>query len=257
MSILVVEVLYEGLLFGADRNITQTFPNGLTTQKSRQPKVLIWPNEKYLFGFVGAAQIAGKPMHEWLDTLTEDFKCKTSLKDIVNELKSKVQIQRIKDEGNNPPEPLIIHIGGFERKDGYWVPQVWYIRNALKYGLFGYLDIRKEFDSADAFHEKFVDVHPSEIRKVLKVKAKQFNPFWFHQGIDLPTFNILGESIKSSFRLLCERHPDHDIPATLEEWEKHIRMQILMYGAYYEAFHSKGKQYVGGGADVISLPWPD
>jgi hypothetical protein len=257
MSILVVEVLSEGLIFGADRNITQTYPNGSTTQKSKHPKVLKWPNENYLFGFVGAAQIGAKPMHEWLDTLTEEFKSKTSLNDIVNELKSRVQIQRIKDEGNCPPQPLIIHIGGFQRKDSYWVPQVWYIRNAPKHGLFGYLDLRKEFDCADAFHEKFADCHPSEIRKVLKVQAKQFDPFWLHQGIDLLTFNVLGDSIKSSFRLLCERHPDHDIPTTLEEWSKHVRMQILMYGAYYEAFHGKGKQYVGGGADVISLRWPD
>jgi len=96
MSILVVEFLSEGLIFGADRNITLTYPNGSTTQKSQHPKVLKWPNENYLFGFVGAAQIAGIPMHEWLATLTKEFKSKPSLSDIVNEFKSKVQIQRMK-----------------------------------------------------------------------------------------------------------------------------------------------------------------
>jgi hypothetical protein len=89
------------------------------------------------------------------------------------------------------------------------------------------------------------------------VNAKQFKPFWFHQGIDLFTFNVLEESIKSSFRLLCEKHPHHDIPTTLEEWSKHVRMQVLMYAAYYEAFKSSDQQYVGGGADVMSLPWPE
>lgn len=257
MSILVVEVLSEGLIFGADRNITHTYPNGSKAQESEQPKVLKWPNENYLFGFVGAAQISGMPIHEWLVTLTQEFESKTSLEDIVNELKNKVQIQRNKDEGNNPARPLIIHIGGFEQKDGYWIPQVWYIRNVYKLGLFGYLDFRKEFDCADAFNEEFKNIHPSEIRKVLKVNAKQFKPFWFHQGIDLLTFNVLEESIKSSFRLLCEKHPDHDIPTTLEEWSKHVQMQVLMYGAYYEAFHSSEQQYVGGGADVMSLPWPE
>ncbi len=34
-------------------------------------------------------------------------------------------------------------------------------------------------------------------------------------------------------------------------------LKILMYGTYYEAFNSMDEQYVGGGADVISLSWPD
>ncbi len=257
MSILVVEVLSEGLIFGADRNITSTYLNGSTSQKCKRPKVLKWPNENYLFGFVGAAEIGGKPMHEWLATLTEEFKSKKSMNDIANDLNGKVQKQRIQDEKNSPTQPLIIHVGGFEKKDNFWVPQVWHIRNVHKLGRFGYLDIRKEFSCDDQFWEHFKSVHPSEIRKVLKVRAKQFNPFWFHQGIDLLTFNVFEETIKLSFRLLCEKHPDHDIPTTLEEWSKHVRMQILMYGAYYEAFHSKNRQYVGGGVDILSLPWPD
>ena len=256
MSILVVEFLSEGLLFCADRNITATYSNGITTQKSQQPKVLRWPTDKYLFGFVGAADIAGLPMHQWLATLTAEFKLKSSLQEIAHDLKNRVESQRGQDEGDKPAQPLIIHLGGFEKRDDCWVPYVWYIRNVYAHGRFGYLDCRKEFDSAEAFWPSFEDVHPSEIRKVLKVLAKQFKPFWFHQGIDLFTFNVLQQSIKSSFRLLCERHPDHDIPSSLEEWAKHIRMQVLMYGAYYEAFHSEGQQYVGGGADVLYTLWP-
>lgn len=256
MSILVVEALSEGLIFGADRNITLTYPNGSTSQKCRRPKVLKWPDKNHLFGFVGAAEIGKKPIHEWLATLTEEFTSKKSLKDIANDLNREVQKQRIQDEKDGPTQPLIIHIGGFEKKDNYWIPQVWHIRNVYKLGQFGYLDFRKEFYFDDQFGEHFKDVHPSEIRKVLKVKAKQLKPFWFHQGIDLFTFNVLQEAIKSSFKLLCEKHPDHDIPTTLKEWTKHVRMQVLMYGAYYKAFHKKGRQYVGGGADIVSLPWP-
>jgi hypothetical protein len=254
MSILVVEVLSEGLIFGADRNITSTYPDGRTSQEDRRPKVLKWPDKNHLFGFVGVAEIGGKPMHEWLETLTEEFKTKTSLKEISNHLNTKVQEQLSK---GSKTSPLIIHIGGFEKKDGYWIPQVWFVRNVYGVGHFGYLDFRNEFSCGDAFIEHFKDIHPSEIRKVLKVKAKKLQPFWFHQGIDLFTFNVLQDAIKSSFKLLCENHPEHDIPRTLDEWSKHVRMQVLMYGAYYEAFHEKGKQYVGGGVDIVSLPWPD
>ena len=101
------------------------------------------------------------------------------------------------------------------------------------------------------------DIDASEIRRYLKVLAKQFRPFWFHQGLDLFTFNVLQGAVKSAFRLLCEQHPNHDIPITLHEWEKHVRMQVLMYGAYFEAFRSEGEQFVGGGVDVVSTPWPE
>lgn len=257
MSILVVEVLSEGLLFGSDRNITTTYAGRFTTQETQQPKVLRWPNDNYLFGFVGVSTVGGLPMHEWLDTLTKEFESKSLLEEIARDLNQRVQLQRSQDEGKGPPEPLIIHLGGFERKEHYWVPQVWHIRNVYGLGRFGYLDFRKEFYFDDQFRTYFQDVHPSEIRKVLKVQAKQFKPFWFHQGIDLFTFNVLQASIKSSFKLLCEQHPDHDIPTSLDEWAKHVRMQILMYGAYYEAFHSEGERYVGGGADVLYVPWPE
>ena len=82
-------------------------------------------------------------------------------------LKEKVQAQRIIDEGKTPAQPLIIHIGGFERKGNYQVPYVFHIRNVYKVGHFGYLDIRKEFDCRDQFWPQFEETHPSEIRRLL------------------------------------------------------------------------------------------
>ena len=257
MSILVVEVPSEGLIFGADRNLTTTHADGTTAQDTQWPKVFKWPKDDILFGFVGAATVGGLPIEEWLNTQTKEFETKKSLEEIARELQKKVQDQRAKDEGAKPPIPMIIHIGGFEKKNERYVPYVWHIGNTYKLGRFGYLDFRKEFFCSEQFWEHFKEVDRAEIRKVLKVLAKQFNPFWFHQGIDLFTFNVLESAIKSSFRLLCEQHPNHDIPTTLEGWAKHVRMQVLMYGAYYEAFHPEGERYVGGGVDVIFTPWPD
>jgi len=126
-------------------------------------------------------------------------------------------------------------------------------------GRFGYLDIGHEFRCTEVFRSNDLvkDIDASEIRRSLKVLAKQFQPFWFHQGLDLLTFNVLQGAVKSAFGLLCQQHPNHDIPITLHEWEKHVRMQVLMYGAYFEAFRSEGEQFVGGGADVVSTPWPE
>jgi hypothetical protein len=197
MSILVIEALYEGLIFGADKNITTQYDDGTTAQETTSPKVLMWPHEKCLFGFVGAARMGGVPMIEWLATIRDDFRGTDSLEAIAEALHRRVQRQRDEDDAHKSPEPLIIHIGGFERKNGFWIPLVWVIRNTHKMGRFDYLDITHEFCCTEVFwaNNLVKDTDASEIRRFLKVLAKQFQPFWFHQGLDLFTFNVLqGES---------------------------------------------------------------
>jgi hypothetical protein len=39
-------------------------------------------------------------------------------------------------------------------------------------------------------------------------------------------------------------------------WAKHLRMAVLGYSAYFGAFYASFEQYVGGGADVVAVPWP-
>lgn len=258
MSVLVVEVLSEGIIFGADRNVTTEYGNGTTRQDEARPKVMKWPTNEFLFGSVGVATVGGLPINEWLIAQKDDFEAIGSLEGIAQELHKRVQEQRAEDEGGKSAEGLIIHVGGFEKKNEFWLPYVWHISNCYKLGQFGYLpDFRKEFICSEAFWKVAEKIDPLEIRSYLRVLEKQFTPVWFHQGIDLSTFNALESAIRSSFKLLCERHPNHDIPNTIEGWAKHIKMQILMYGAYFEAFHPEGERYVGGGADVIFAPWPD
>jgi hypothetical protein len=35
-----------------------------------------------------------------------------------------------------------------------------------------------------------------------------------------------------------------------------LRMAVLGYSAYFGAFYASFNQIVGGGADVVSVPWP-
>jgi len=84
----------------------------------------------------------------------------------------------------------------------------------------------------------------------------QNNPFWFHQGYDLVTFNMIDATLKEAFKYLFASHPNHSLPETLEDWEKHLKMTILTYGSYFQAFNSPNAQLVGG-ADVVSLKWPE
>lgn len=264
MSILVVQVLPQGIIFGADRNITETRVTSDASGKSvtivrgqsQRPKVLRWPNRKALVGYVGAATIGGIPTDEWLYEYIGDHLEFSDFEALAHDLTESVQKQRAIDEGQRAPEALIIHLAGFEERDSQQVPVVWYIRNPHEREDGNYVDIRKEFLCTEEFWCYFSEVPASQIREHLEQLASQNRPFWFHQGLDLGTFNTLEMFLRGAFALLCEAHPAHSFPQTLREWQRHLKMAILTYGAYYEAFRGAGEQYVGGGADAVRLDWP-
>lgn len=257
MSILIVEVVSEGILMAADRNITHTAEGGATSQPEAQDKVVRWPREDVVLGYVGAASLGGMSVPEWLEARRADFSQTATLEEVARNLASQIERQRATDRGSGTTQPMIVHLAGFESVRGHWIPAIWHIRNTHKLGAYGYLDVRKTYEVSEAFQTQFAEVDPSEVRDRLRVLAKQFTPFWIHQGIDLATFNALGGAVRNSFKLLCEQHPKHDIPHTLSEWSKHAKMQVLMYSAYFDAFNDPGGQFVGGGADVLALDWPE
>ena len=69
MSILLVEVVPEGILFVADRNVTafQTVGGRIESRgQSQRRKVLRWPDRTAIVGYVGEAEIGGVPTDDWL-----------------------------------------------------------------------------------------------------------------------------------------------------------------------------------------------
>jgi hypothetical protein len=265
MSILVVEVLPHGIIFGADRNVTTRTARSdargrfieVIYGQSQRPKVLRWPNRKALVGYVGVATVAGMPTDEWLYEYIGENLDFPSLEELAHDLSDRIQKQRSIDEGQRGPEPLVLHLAGFEERLAQQVPAVWYIRNPHRLEDGRYTDIRKEFLCTEEFWRNLPRTSPSEIKDILDKRARRFQPFWFHQGLDLGTFNTLEIVLRKAFEVLCQSHPDHSFPSTLGEWEQHLKMAILTYGAYYQAFKGPGEQYVGGGADTVSLTWPE
>jgi len=262
MSILLVEVVSEGIIFGADRNVTHSKPRQGKQRpieirgQSQRPKVLRWPRRKALIGYVGAAQIGGIPTDEWLYDFIGDHLTFSNFADLSESLRASVEKQRSIDERGSEARPLIIHLGGFEKRDGVNVPVIWYIRNTYSVGEDLYGGVRKEFEHSEEFWRYFPDSSPREIRANLGKLASEYNPFWFHQGFDLGTFNLIERFLKVAFKVLCDNHPDHSLPSTVREWERQVRMSILTYGAYFQAFKEPGEQYVGGGADTVCIDWP-
>ena len=268
MSVMIVQILPQGIILAADRNITSMRLGAgvggsqiiVVLGQSQRPKVLRWPNRKALIGYVGAARIGDIPSDEWLYDHIGNHLDISNFEQLANDLTNSVQRQRSLDEGNNEPEHLIIHLAGFEQREGHMVPVVYYIRNhhaviENKPGEY-YTDIRKEFICTEEFWGYFSGVSPEHIRRQLEERVNNNQPFWFHQGYDLSIFNTLDVFLQGAFTLLHQVHPAHPSPQTLSEWEQYLKMSILTYGAYFQAFKGPGEQYVGGGADTVSLKWP-
>lgn len=262
MSILLVEVIPQGMIFGADRNIswsTQEIKNGQIiiqnlghTQRS---KVLRWPGQKALVGYAGVAQIGGVPTDEWIyDFIGRNINF-DRFEDLAEKLRSEIENQRKIDEGLDKPNALLVHFGGFEKREGVSVPIIYFIRNTYAFKDGEYADFRKEFQKSEEFWNYF-KVPPKDIKSCLDELASDFNPFWFHQGFDLGTFNTLEGFLKFAFKNLCSSNKSHTIPQNLSDWVSQVKMSILTYGSYFQAYKGPSEQFVGGGVDVVSIPWP-
>ena len=262
MSLLIVEILPQGVVFAADRFVTVTTVGvganrGLCYRgQDSGCKILKWPHGRALVGAVGNCSIDGGSLYDWLYDFIGDHVNFKRPDDVAYDLRDRLQrtLGRL-----DPPDGTIVEFATFAEHAGITVPEMWHITN-----IHGINAITGEYDPpTDTFlaSEEILGHHlnqipPAELRALLERRAAIYDPYWFHQTIDLAVFNTLEQGVKAAFKLLHEAgrliHPQ-----TLEDWEKHARMWVLMFGAYFEAFGQPGERYVGGGADALSIPWPD
>jgi hypothetical protein len=260
---MVVQLVGEGLLIGADRNVTTHVRAKGTVRvgQTRRPKVLKWPNRGVLVGYVGLAEIGTQATDEWLYGFIGRH-LEDGLETLAHALKYELEsaIPRLSEA-----QPLIIHLGGFESEsqDDDWRPVVWFIRNTrtLNTQTGMYEDTCDDFVVSEEMSQPiyFGEQSGKEVRARAAELARQWRPFWFHQGYDLGTFNLLDNVMRQAMRAIVETHPGRprQFPSTLGDWANHLRMAIGTYGAYFEAFHEPFEQYVGGGADVVWAAWPE
>jgi hypothetical protein len=265
VSIMVVQLVAEGILFATDRNITTTLSGADTTMigQSQRPKVLKWPNREVIVGFVGLGKLEDKPTDLWLyDFIGAHLDESESLCELALALEDRLEFAFRNEDPDDVPE-LIIHLGAFVERDGEWVPEVWFIRNPHAMNEAGeYTDVSLDFDATEelATPARFAGMSGNEIRERVRAMADRNQPFWFHQGYDLGTFNILEGAARAGLSAIIDHHKHawrlHRKPTTIEEWARHVRMSVLVYGAYFGAFYEPYEQYVGGGADVVWAEWP-
>jgi hypothetical protein len=71
--------------------------------------------------------------------------------------------------------------------------------------------------------------------------------FSFRQGYDLAAFGTIEEKLREAMTTLIYGHPtqQHPVPMDLDEWAKHVRFAVQVYGTYFKAFYPPFEQYVG------------
>ena len=251
-------MLADGFVFAADKNVTITkldgHGNGVSTVQDLGSKILRWPRRKALVGYVGCAQVGGQTMYDWLYDFMGEHIAFTEPAAVANDMRDRLQ----RELGGPGATRSIVEFATFARKEGHVVPEFWHITNVHGLLATGYQPASDTFIAAEQLlgvHLKNEQISPANIRDYLRSCASQFRPFWFHQGFGLPVFNTVSEAARQAFVLL-QQSGQLSPPQTLDDWERHARMWVLNYGAYFEAFGAPGEKYVGGGADVLSIPWP-
>jgi hypothetical protein len=261
MSIFVGEVYPQGIVFAADKNLTYPFVDSTGTAvgsaQDLGSKVIRWPKSKALLGYVGCAVVGNKSMYDWLHDFMGDHIGFHDPSSVAHDLRD-----RLFRELGGTTDATIVQFAAFASRDGYIVPEFWHVTNVpgLKADGSGYLPALENFVSS----ERLLGVHlpeegvtaPAQVRQHLRKRAEMFAPFWFHQGLELRIFNTICEAARQAFYALQEAKLI-ERPNTLAEWARYVRFWILTYGAYFDAFGGPGERYVGGGADVISIPWPE
>jgi hypothetical protein len=258
VSIIVFQLVPQGMVFGADRNVT-TRKGGVVVHmgQSQRPKVLKWPNRDVALHYVGQASVDAsiddQPMDLWLYDflgrhLDDDLaSIAAALCDNLNQAREEKRIYR----------EVLIHLGAFEKHCDDWRPQVWFIHNTEgmdeRSGVYHLGDVFTADEQIDR-HVYFGGKPTSAIREHVDTKL-----FQFRQGSDLGSFGVVDEAVRAAIDVIQTRHPESPLPdpTTLKHWEDRIRFSILTYGAFFGAFYEPYEQFVGGGVDTVALPWPD
>jgi len=265
MSVLVVNIIPEGIILGADRLLRWGPDLENRFGFAEGFKILRWPNRRALVGFVGMADLGRRSERnstfEWLTDFIGSHHDFDTLESLAAVLCNDIQTQFDNDGwSGDDGDLLVLELAGFgATAEGQRIPEVWHIANA--HGIDTTTGTYTNIDSNFGFSEEFLQHIPLEGRTTIReVLAAQ--PFWIHQTGDFALFNDLCGRLDQFFdrRLEIAGIVPTELNAQYDrllDFESRVRMKVLSYGAFNDAFETPVTRTVGGGADVLMLEWPD
>ncbi|HIA54815.1 MAG TPA: hypothetical protein EYN91_22475 [Candidatus Melainabacteria bacterium] len=253
MSAILIRIFASGIVFGADKNVTvdDVCDGSVTTAKICKSK-----DGKILIGNIGAAKLGGAWALEEIKEIVDSHQG-SPLSTIAKEVRSGVYHQRLEDDKNKKITPQIVNIAGYEERDNVLVPECWYISNCYELDKDAvYRDYREEFGCSDEVRIKTEEkgIKASVLReRLLGVSGGGY--IGFQHSIDLAKFNDLIHFSKTAIENLPKSDPEF-IPVTLEDQAKFVDLSLQMFSSYFKTYYPANQQFVGGGIDIGTLPWP-
>jgi hypothetical protein len=267
MSILISTYWRDGIVFSADRNATVVYERGAVVAQHVEvgsvTKVLSWPHQRALVGFIGLGVLAGLRMDEWMRQFISANRDFDSIDRLAEDLRGMLQADFDKD---HPPGTdvrragAIVHLGGYKSKDDIIVPVAYIITNIgglLPEGV--YPDATRQFTVADqlpAVMEKWKGAYPSGVRDKIAAIEDRGDFLWWNNGYMYPAFNAFKGSLWDTLERLRQ---EAMLPSTVTMKDRvaFCEMAVRVFGLFFEHHFLPPARAVGGGADTAWIPWPD
>ena len=269
MSILLSAYYPEGIVFVADKNATIVYSGSAGPSRHVEPtatKVLAWPRNRAIVGYVGLGTLAGLTLDEWMRQFIAKFREFDSIEELAKRLRDLVQSDFDQDypPGSNITTALlVIHLGGFAQLEGTHVPVMYHVWNhgTIDPRTGNYPPGEPQFQLADAFHDSFMTWpephdYPLRVRSRLQNQIDEARFTWFQNGANLGAFYIFTSFVWRSLHEIRDAgfaaHPEG-----LASRVAFCKMAVEVFGSYFTHHYLPADRVVGGGVDAVYLPWPD
>ena len=269
MSILLSAYYPEGIVFVADKNATISHIPSMGSKRyveATATKVLSWPRQKAIIGFVGLGMLAGLPLYEWMRVFIASTRNFKDIAKLAYKLKDAIQqdFQIDYPDGTDISDcQLIIHLGGFIKKQGVHVPVMFHIWNhaGIDTKTGRYPPGERRFNISEDVKGSFEtwpnpDDYPKRVRNRLQNMIDERRYFWFNNGAYIGAFNVFKDFIWQALQLI----QDAGFAKRYKEIGARVafcKMAVEVFGAYFTHHYFPEDRLVGGGIDVAYIPWPE
>lgn len=266
MSILLSAYYPEGIVFVADKNATITHvPSGKKHVEPTATKVLAWPFQNAIVGFVGLGRLSGGlTMDEWMQIFIAETREFDKIDKVAYKLRDRIQEDFDKDylaSSDIRKNHLVIHFGGFAKRDGVQTPVMYHIFNHGEIDpQLGYPPAERNFKISEDISRDFcsqlkLDDYPDSVRSWLENMIKSGRYKWYNNGANLAAFNTFKDVIWHSLRALQDAGfaPQS---SGLNQRVAFCRMAVEVFGSFFTNYYLPEERAVGGGVDAVYIPWP-
>lgn len=266
MSVLLSAYYPEGIVFAADKNATITYiPSGTKQVEPTATKVLSWPFQRAIVGFVGLGRLAGGlAMDEWMRIFIAETRELKDIDAVAYKLRERIQEDFDRDYSQSTDtrdKHLVIHLGGFAARGGIQTPVMYHIWNHGDiHPMTGYPPADRTFTISEDIERDFKaqtksNNYPAGVRDWLKNKIETGEYHWYNNGANLAAFNTFKHVIWRSLKTL-QGVGFAPSSAGLDEGISFCKMAVEVFASFFTHYFPPEERAVGGGVDVAYIPWP-